>query len=72
MTVLTPDSATSELHAHAGRLIADGRTPDEVLERLPARRGEDADAALWLYSWALAQQLDERPTPRIELPPVVE
>jgi hypothetical protein len=65
MAVLTPDSASSPLRELAYDLIRDGQSPDEVLERLPAR-GEDDDAALWLYSWAVAQQLDERPAvPRL-------
>ena len=66
MAVLTPDSETSPLHELAHDLVADGRTPDEVVERLPARGGEDDDAALWLYSWAVGQRLDERPSlPRL-------
>jgi hypothetical protein len=66
MAVLTPDSETSPLHALAFGLICDGRSPDEVVESLRAHGGEDDDAALWLYSWAVAQQLDERPAlPRI-------
>jgi hypothetical protein len=66
MAVLTPDSETSPLHELAYGLILDGRSPDEVVERLPARGGEEDDAALWLYSWAVAQQLDERPAvPRL-------
>ena len=66
MAVLTPDSETSALHELAYDLICDGRSPDEVVECLPARGGEDDDAALWLYSWAVAQQLDERPSvPRL-------
>jgi hypothetical protein len=69
MAVLTPDSETSALHELAFNLVRDGQSPDEVVERLPAR-GEDDDAALWLYSWAVAQQLDERPVPRVALPPV--
>ena len=72
MAVLTPYSETSVLHELAFDLIRDGRSPDEVLERLPAGGGEDDDAALWLYSWALAQQFDERPVPRIALPAVSE
>jgi hypothetical protein len=72
MAVLTPDSEASALHELAFNLIRDGRSPDEVVERLPAHGGEDDDAALWLYSWALAQQLDERPVPRIALPSVTE
>jgi hypothetical protein len=70
MAVLTPDSETSALHEAAFNLVRDGQSPDEVVERLPARGGEDDDAALWLYSWAVAQQLDERPVPRVALPPV--
>jgi hypothetical protein len=62
MAVLTPDSAASELHERAFDLIRDGISPDEVCERLPAS-GDESDAALWLYSWALAQQRDERPLP---------
>ncbi len=69
MAVLTPDSAVSELYARASALVLDGSSPDEVCERLPAR-GDESDAALWLYSWALAQQRDERPLPRIALPTV--
>jgi hypothetical protein len=66
MAVLTPDSESSPRHELAYGLILDGRSPDEVVERLPARGGEDDDAALWLYSWAVAQQLDERPAvPRL-------
>jgi hypothetical protein len=66
MAVLTPDGETSALHEAAYDLIAGGRSPDEVVERLPARGSEDDDAALWLYSWAVAQQLDERPAvPRL-------
>ena len=72
MAVLTPDSEASALHEMASRLISNGRSPDEVVEQLPARGGEDDDAALWLYSWALAQQFDERPVPRITLPAVTE
>jgi hypothetical protein len=72
MAVLTPDSEASALHELAFNLVRDGRSPDEVVERLPARGGEDDDAALWLYSWALAQQFDERPVPRIVLPSVTE
>jgi len=72
MAVLTPDSEASALHELAFNLVRDGRSPDEVVERLPARGGEDDDAALWLYSWALAQQLDERPVPRAALPSVTE
>lgn len=70
MAVLTPDSETSELHARASHLVSHGRSPDEVCASLPAR-GDESDAALWLYSWALAQQREERPvTPRTALPPV--
>ena len=66
MAVLTPDSAISPRFELAYDLVCDGRSPDEVVERLPARGGEDEDAALWLYSWAVAQQLDERPSlPRL-------
>ena len=66
MAVLTPDGETSLLHELAYDLVRDGRSPDEVVERLPMRGGEDDDAALWLYSWAVAQQLDERPAvPRL-------
>jgi hypothetical protein len=72
MAVLTPDSEASELHDRAFHLVRDGSSPDEVCERLPLHGGEDRDAALWLYSWALAQQRDERPLPRIALPPVGE
>jgi hypothetical protein len=72
MAVLTPDSAVSELHERAFHLVRDGSSPDEVCARLPARGGDESDAALWLYSWALAQQRDERPLPRIALPPVVD
>ena len=64
MAVLTPDSETSPLHELAYDLVRDGRSPDEVVERLPARGGADDDAALWLYSWAVSQQLDERPAVR--------
>lgn len=70
MAVLTRDSETSELHERAYRLVLDGRTPDEVCASLPRRGGEESDAALWLYSWALAQQRDERPDPLPALPPV--
>jgi hypothetical protein len=72
MAVLTPDSETSVLHEMASSLVRDGRSPDEVVERLPAHGGEDDDAALWLYSWALAQQLDERPSARMALPAVTD
>ena len=74
MAVLTPDSETSELHAHATRLVLDGSTPDEVCERLPRPGGpeSESDAALWLYSWAVAQRAEERPSPRPALPPVSE
>ena len=72
MAVLTPDSATSELHERAFDLIRDGSSPDEVCAYLPVTGGDESDAALWLYSWALAQQRDERPLPRIALPPVSE
>jgi hypothetical protein len=70
MAVLTPDSATSELHEIALGLVRDGRSPDEVCARLPAHGSDESDAALWLYSWALAQQRDERPLPRATLPAV--
>jgi hypothetical protein len=70
MAVLTPDSETSALHQMALNLVRAGRSPDEVVEQLPEHGGEDDDAALWLYSWALAQQLDERPAPRPALPAV--
>ncbi len=70
MAVLTPDSETSELHERALALVLDGSSPDEVCERLPLHSGAERDAALWLYSWALAQQRDERPKPRPALPPV--
>ena len=70
MAVLTPDSATSELHERAYRLVLDGRSPDEVCECLPLPGGKDRDAALWLYSWALAQQCEERPVPRLALPEI--
>ena len=70
MAVLTPDSATSELHERAFALVRAGRSPDEVCERLPSHSGDESDAALWLYSWALAQQRDERPLPRMALPSV--
>jgi len=72
MAVLTPDSEVSALHELAFNLVRDGRSPDEVVERLPAHGGEDDDAALWLYSWALAQQFDERPVSRAGLPAVSE
>ena len=49
--------------------MLDGSSPDDVLRRLPGR-GEESDAALWLYSWAVAQQAEERPAPRLALPPV--
>jgi hypothetical protein len=71
MAVLTPDSETSELHERAYRLVLDGSSPDEVCESLPRPGGEESDAALWLYSWALSQQCEERETPRLELPSVV-
>ena len=61
MAVLTPDSEASELQNRAFELVRDGRSPDEVCERLPLHEGDESDAALWLYSWALAQQRDERP-----------
>jgi hypothetical protein len=71
MAVLTPDSETSELHERAYRLVLDGSSPDEVCERLPDRPGgEESDAALWLYSWAVGQQAEERPVPRLALPQV--
>ncbi len=69
MAVLTPDSETSELHERAYKLVLDGSSPDEVCASLPKPGGEESDAALWLYSWALAQQRDERPLPRVALPP---
>jgi hypothetical protein len=72
MAVLTPDSETSALHELAYCLVRDGQSPDEVVAALPARGGEEDDAALWLYSWAVAQQLDERPAPRLALPGVSE
>jgi hypothetical protein len=68
MAVLTPDSEASERCERAFDLVRDGSSPDEVCERLPAHGGDESDAALWLYSWALAQQRDERPLPRIALP----
>jgi hypothetical protein len=71
MAVLTPDSALSELHARASQLVDRGSTPDEVCERLPGR-GDDDDAALWLYSWALAQRRDEQPPPPVALPLRIE
>lgn len=70
MAVLTPDSETSELHERAFRLVLDGRSPDEVCARLPLPGGEESDAAMWLYSWAVAQQCEERDVPRLELPVV--
>jgi hypothetical protein len=69
MAVLTPDSAVSALHARASELVEDGNSPDEVCERLPVTGGPESDAALWLYSWALAQRRDERPPPLAALPP---
>ena len=72
MAVLTPDSESSLERELAFNLVRDGRSPDEVLERLPRRGDADDDAALWLYSWAVAQQLDERPLPRVALPRVSE
>ena len=72
MAVLTPDSASSELHERATRLVLDGSTPDEVCERLPKPGGPESDAALWLYSWAVAQRAEERPEPRPALPIVSE
>jgi len=72
MAVLTPDSARSELHERAFALVCDGRSPDEVCERLPLHAGDESDAALWLYSWAVAQQRDERPLPLDALPPAGE
>jgi hypothetical protein len=72
MAVLTPDSEASELHERALDLVRDGRSPDEVCRRLPMHDSDESDAALWLYSWALAQQRDERPLPRSALPPVGE
>ena len=70
MAVLTPDSETSELYERAYRLVLDGRSPDEVCARLPLPGGEDSDAALWLYSWAIAQQCDERLMSRPALPDI--
>jgi hypothetical protein len=70
MAVLTPDSESSQLHALALGLVRDGSSPDEVCEQLPARGGEESDAALWLYSWALAQQRDERSMTPAALPAV--
>jgi hypothetical protein len=72
MAVLTPDSETSELHERAQALVRDGNSPDQVCERLPSHSGAESDAALWLYSWALAQQRDERPLPRPALPAAAE
>ena len=72
MAVLTPDSEASELHERAFHLVRDGSSPDEVCERLPMHGTDESDAALWLYSWALAQQRDERPLPRMTLPLVGE
>jgi hypothetical protein len=72
VAVLTPDSDASELHERAFALVRDGRSPDEVCEQLPRHGSDESDAALWLYSWALAQQRDERPLPRIALPLVGE
>jgi hypothetical protein len=69
MAVLTPDSETSELHERAYRLVLDGRSPDEVCARLPLH-GEETDAALWLYSWAVAQREEERPAPPLGLPEI--
>jgi hypothetical protein len=63
MAVLTPDSGMSELHELARGLVRDGRSPDEVCASLPPHGGAEDDAAMWLYSWALAQQRDERPFP---------
>ena len=71
MAVLTPDSETSELHERAYRLVLDGSSPDEVCDTLPTPGSEESDAALWLYSWAVAQQCEERETPRLALPQVV-
>jgi hypothetical protein len=68
MAVMTPDSALSELHAHASQLVDGGSSPDEVCARLPLG-ADERDAALWLYSWALAQRRDERPLPPAALPP---
>jgi hypothetical protein len=70
MAVLTPDSETSELYERAYRLVLDGSSPDDVCACLDSPGGSESDAALWLYSWAIAQQRDERPAPRPELPPV--
>ena len=72
MAVLTSDSETSALHDLAYGLVCDGRSPDEIVASLPGNGGEDDDAALWLYSWAIAQQLDERPVPRAALPSVTD
>jgi hypothetical protein len=72
MAVLTPDSEGSALHELAFTLVHDGRSPDEIVEQLPVHGGEDDDAALWLYSWAVAQRLDERPAPRVALPAISE
>ena len=69
MAVLTPDSETSELHERALSLIRDGRSPDEVCRRLPLHENAESDAALWLYSWALAQRRAERPLAPAALPP---
>jgi hypothetical protein len=70
MAVLTPDSEASELHERASHLVRDGSTPDEVCACLPAHGDSEGDAAMWLYSWALAQRRDEQPLPPIALPPV--
>ncbi len=70
MAVLTPDSETSELHERAYRLVLDGRSPDEVCAHLPPAGGAESDAALWLYSWAIAQQCEERLMTRPALPAI--
>ena len=72
MAVLTPDSEGSVLHEIALTLVHDGRSPDEIVEQMPVRGSEDGDAALWLYSWAMAQRLEERPAERVALPAVSE
>ena len=72
MAVLTPDSEGSVLHEIALTLVHDGRSPDEIVEQMPVRGSEDDDAALWLYSWAMAQRLEERPAERVALPAVSE
>jgi hypothetical protein len=72
MAVLTPDSEGTLLHEIAFTLVHDGRSPDEIVEQLPVRGSEDDDAAMWLYSWAVAQQLEERPAQRVALPSISE